>query len=189
MKPVSATLDSSVEELTCKLIDRVFPSPRNFSINLWGQAEIPADSTAEFTLVLNHPGALRRMFTPPIELSAGEAYIYGDFDIDGDIYALYDLQDSLLSHRFSTSEATSLVRDIQRLPSTGPERMITRQPAKLGGRLHSRERDLQAIRFHYNVGNEFYALWLDRQMQYSCGYFPSGTEDLDTAQSKKIEHI
>jgi cyclopropane-fatty-acyl-phospholipid synthase len=39
------------------------------------------------------------------------------------------------------------------------------------------------------VGNEFYALWLDHLMQYSCGYFPTGSEDLDTAQEKKIEHI
>jgi SAM-dependent methyltransferase len=39
------------------------------------------------------------------------------------------------------------------------------------------------------VGNEFYALWLDRNLQYSCGYFPTGSEDLDSAQELKMEHI
>jgi cyclopropane-fatty-acyl-phospholipid synthase len=39
------------------------------------------------------------------------------------------------------------------------------------------------------VGNDFYALWLDKRMIYSCAYFPTGTEDLDTAQEKKLEHI
>ncbi len=173
----------------CSLINQLFPSPRNFSIRLWDQAVLPADSPSLFTLVLNHPGALRRIFTPPIELSAGEAYIYGDFDIEGDLYAFYGLQDALLKLNLSPSKAINLVRDIQRLHSSGPEHIITRRPVKLRGRLHSRERDLQAIRFHYNVSNEFYSLWLDHQMQYSCAYFPNGSEDLDTAQVKKIEHI
>jgi cyclopropane-fatty-acyl-phospholipid synthase len=189
MKNTTSTAQDLVVEHTCELIERLFPSPREFSIRLWDQAKIPADGPALFILVLNHPGALRRIFTPPIELSAGEAYIYGDFDIEGELYDLLGLLDSLLGHNFTTSQAASLVKDIQRLPDTGPEHIITRQPANLRGRLHSRERDLQAVRFHYNVSNEFYSLWLDRQMQYSCGYFPDGNEDLDTAQTKKIEHI
>jgi len=185
----STTVDDRVLENTCVLLGRIFPAPRHFSIKLWDQAELPAEGEDKFTLVLNHPGALRRMFSPPVELSAGEAYIYGDFDIQGDLYSFYELLDILVSHQFSASEATSLVREIQKLPKTGPDHIITRQPAKLHGKLHTRERDLQATRFHYNVGNEFYSLWLDTQMQYSCGYFPTGSEDLDTAQEKKIDHI
>jgi cyclopropane-fatty-acyl-phospholipid synthase len=188
METVSSSTNLVLEQ-TCFLIERIFPSPRNFSIKLWDQAELPAQGKPQFTLFLNHPGALRRMFSPPIELSAGEAYIYGDFDIAGDFFAFYGLIDLLLSRNFTASEAANLIKDIQRLPNTGPKHQISRQPAKLTGRLHSRERDLQAIRFHYNVSNEFYSLWLDRQMQYSCGYFPTGTEDLDTAQAKKIDYI
>jgi len=189
MKSKTSSSESSVLDQTCKLIERIFPTPRNFSIKLWGQAELPAEVTPDFSLVLNHPGALRRMFSPPVELSAGEAYIYGDFDIEGDIYAFYSLLDILLSHNFTPTEATRLVTDIQRLPKSSTEHHIIRQPAYLRGKLHSKERDLEAIRFHYNVGNEFYALWLDRLMQYSCGYFPTGSEDMDTAQEKKIDHI
>jgi cyclopropane-fatty-acyl-phospholipid synthase len=62
-------------------------------------------------------------------------------------------------------------------------------PARLRGALHSRERDRAAIQYHYDVGNDFYLLWLDRHMQYSCGYFPTSAEDLDTAQERKLEHI
>ena len=46
-----------------------------------------------------------------------------------------------------------------------------------------------AVQYHYDVGNDFYSLWLDRNLQYSCGYFPTGAEDLDTAQERKMEHI
>ncbi|HEX9092020.1 MAG TPA: cyclopropane-fatty-acyl-phospholipid synthase family protein [Anaerolineales bacterium] len=185
----STTVNDMVLENTCVLLERIFPAPHHFSINLWDQAQLPAEGENRFTMVLNHPGALRRMFSPPIELSAGEAYIYGDFDIQGDLYAFYQLQDILISHQFGVSKATSLIREIQKLPKTGPEHIITRQPAKLHCRQHTHERDMQATRFHYNVGNEFYSLWLDKQMQYSSGYFPTGSEDLETAQEKKIEHI
>ncbi len=186
---MSANITDSVVDLTCTLLDRIFPSPRRFSIQLWDQAEIPASAESKFTLVLNHPGALRRMFTPPIELSAGEAFIYGDFDIQGDLYAFYELMDLLTEQHFTASEATNLLRDIRRLPNRGPDHQVTRPPAKLHGRLHSLERDKEAIRFHYNVGNEFYSLWLDSRMQYSCAYFPTASEDIETAQEKKIEHI
>jgi cyclopropane-fatty-acyl-phospholipid synthase len=55
--------------------------------------------------------------------------------------------------------------------------------------MHSRERDFEAIRYHYDVGNDFFALWLGDRMQYSCAYFPTGAEDLETAQQLKLEHI
>ncbi len=185
----SKVLTDPVLEWTADLLEHLFPSPRRFAVRLWNQDELPAGGKPAYTLVLNHPGALRRMFSPPIELSLGEAFIYGDFDVEGDLYAFFGLIDILTNRKFSPAEVTALLNEIRRLPKSGPAYTIIRQRAELRGELHSRERDLQAIRFHYNVGNEFYALWLDRQMQYSCGYFPTGAEDLDTAQAKKIEHI
>lgn len=50
-------------------------------------------------------------------------------------------------------------------------------------------RDRQAIQYHYDVGNDFYALWLDSRMVYSCACFPKGNEDIDTAQEKKLDLI
>jgi cyclopropane-fatty-acyl-phospholipid synthase len=57
------------------------------------------------------------------------------------------------------------------------------------GRRHSRARDAAAVRYHYDVSNEFYRLWLDRHMVYSCAYFMTGAEDLDTAQEQKLDHL
>ena len=56
-------------------------------------------------------------------------------------------------------------------------------------RRHSRARDAAAVRSHYDVGNEFYGLWLDRELTYSCAYFPTGDEDLDAAQAAKLDHV
>ncbi|HEX7973433.1 MAG TPA: cyclopropane-fatty-acyl-phospholipid synthase family protein [Anaerolineales bacterium] len=189
MNQSTLTSVDPVVEQTASLIERIFPSPRKFAVRLWNRGELPAAGKPAFTLIMNHPGALRQMFSPPIELSLGEAYIYGDFDIEGDFYALFGLVDALSGRNFTAAEVATLVKDVQRLPKPNRAREITRKPADLQGKLHSRERDREAIRFHYDVGNDFYALFLDRQMQYSCGYFPTGLEDLDNAQAKKIEHI
>ena len=183
------TSSDPVVERFIGLLEGIFPSPRNFAVRLWNQGELPAASEPAFTLVLNHPGSLRRMFSPPMELSLGEAYIYGDFDVEGDFYAMFELINALTGRNFTPVEVAALVKDIQGLPKSGPTYVITRKPADLQGKLHSRERDREAIRFHYDVGNDFYALFLDQQMQYSCAYFPTGEENLDTAQTRKIEHI
>jgi len=52
-----------------------------------------------------------------------------------------------------------------------------------------RARDRAAIQYHYDVGNDFYALWLDARMIYSCAYFKTGEETLDAAQEAKLDLI
>lgn len=174
---------------TTVLIDRLFPPPRVFDIRLADGTTLPGGTSPAFSLILKHPGALRRMLTPPIELSLGEAYIYGDFDVEGDIFDAFSLIDRSMTRTFSVGEIVNVMRSLRALPKSGPMRPPARGPARLSGRLHSRERDLAAIRYHYDVGNDFFAIWLDRRLQYSCGYFPTGVEDLDTAQERKLDHI
>ena len=179
-------VDTSVGT-TVSLLDRLFPPPRPFDVRLWDGTELSTRANA--CLVLRHPGALRRMLTPPIELSLGEAFIYGDFDVEGDIFAVFPAMDALNDRSFSLFEVVDLARQILALPRSGPEWRASRGPARLHGRAHSQARDRAAIQYHYDVGNDFYALWLDRYMQYSCAYFDTGAEDLDTAQTRKLEHI
>lgn len=174
---------------TVSLIDRLFPPPRTFAVRLSDGTELPGARTPAFGLVLRHPGALRRMLMPPIELSMGEAYIYDDFDIEGDIFAAFSLIDTSLARKFPLGDLLALVRGILTLPRPEAVRQTGRGQAQLTGARHSRQRDLAAVQYHYDVGNDFYSLWLDRRMQYSCGYFPTGAEDLNTAQEHKLEHI
>ena len=186
---LSLSTNDAVVNRTLSILNRLFPAPRAFTIQLWNGTELPASSRPAFGLVLKHPGALRRMFTPPIELGLGEAFVYGDFDIEGDIFAAFTLFDVIFNRSLPVGEIVSLAREVLALPGSSPARPVGRGPSRLSGARHSRERDRAAIQYHYNVGNDFYALWLDRRMQYSCGYFPTGTEDLHTAQERKVEHI
>jgi len=63
------TIDPAVER-SKELLERIFPSPRNFTIRLWNQEELPGESDSAFTLILKHPGALHRMFSPPLLIFA-----------------------------------------------------------------------------------------------------------------------
>jgi cyclopropane-fatty-acyl-phospholipid synthase len=142
-----------------------------------------------FTLVLNRPGALRRMFWPPGDLALGEAYLRDDFDIEGDMIAAVAFGDRLLASERNPLWWLALGRELRQLPDDAPEPEVGRQPARLRGRLHSRKRDRAAIQYHYDVGNDFYALWLDGRMVYSCAYFQTGTESIDAAQEAKLDLI
>ena len=188
---ITVISEDPVVRRAASLIDRILPQPRDFSVRLWDGTELPvsASGKSKFSLVIQHPVALTRMFKPPIELSLGEAFILDDFDIEGDIFSAFPLMESIAHHPPSTGNIVSLGLGLLKLPAKSDAPVKGRGRARLTGKLHSRERDLLAVQYHYDVGNEFYSLWLDHNLQYSCGYFPTGKEDLDTAQEHKMEHI
>jgi cyclopropane-fatty-acyl-phospholipid synthase len=163
--------------------------PRDFTLRAWDGAvrELDAGQPERFTWVLRHPGAVRRMFWPPSQYSLGEAYIYDDIDIEGDIHAFFSVANHLYELRPSLSQKLRWLRRLLALPS-GPPRGKDRA-AQLSGAVHSRERDRQAVSFHYDVSNEFYQLWLDRRMVYTCGYFADAGDDIDRAQERKLDYI
>ncbi len=178
------------------------PAQRSFAVRLWdGSVEGPRRGhPPDFTVVLNRPGALRRMLLPPSEIAVAEAYLRDDFDIEGDMEAATGLADAVTKSVSSPRVVPRLVRALLSLPTDDlpvvrPRIGPTAHQGKVGSRLwlagtrHSRRRDAVAVRSHYDVGNDFYALWLDSGMVYSCAYFERGAETLDTAQEAKLEHI
>ncbi|MCI0731055.1 MAG: cyclopropane-fatty-acyl-phospholipid synthase family protein [Chloroflexi bacterium] len=147
-----------------------------------------------FRLILKRPAALRRMFLPPSELAMGEGYIFDDFDIEGDIVAAFRFIDRLEWRRPSLPGLLRLAGQLLRLERAGPGRATTRPAPSNGfatfapaGRRHEPERDRQAVRFHYDLSNAFFKLWLDERMVYSCAYFEDAGEVLETAQWRKLD--
>ena len=161
---------------------------RDFQVRFWDGTEWGAETRTRFTLLLKHPGALRAMFSSPSELTLGEAYIHDDFDIQGDIEAVFDLANYLLVQKCSLWQSFDLNERLAKLPKSDRPRARLHL-VELEGKVHSRERDQQAIRYHYDLPAEFYALWLDRQMVYSCAYFGTPNDDLDSAQMCKLDYI
>jgi cyclopropane-fatty-acyl-phospholipid synthase len=128
------------------------------------------------------------MFMPPNELTLGEAYIYNDFDIEGDLEAVFPIADQFIAGQWGKMDQLRYGKRLMSLPNTGQPRPGD-LAAKLSGARHSKERDRQAVTYHYNRSNDFYALWLDSRMVYSCAYFTTLDDDIDTAQERKLDYI
>ena len=163
--------------------------PRDFAVRLWEGTERPPDPglPVRFTLALNRPDALYRMLFPPSKRALGESYITGDFDVEGDMIAAFQAA-RRAARGVSTSRLGRIALELRKLKGESARRAPMAKP-DLVGILHSPDRDKVAVRYHYDIGNDFYALWLDRRMVYSGSYFPTGAEDLDRSQERKLEHI
>jgi cyclopropane-fatty-acyl-phospholipid synthase len=178
---------------------------RSFAVRLWnGAVERGAAEEPPFTLVLRHPGALRRMFIPPTELNLAESYLRDDFDIEGRIERATLLADEVAERIRPKAALARVMQKILTLPTgTGKELEVDGRAREYGPerplpawqRLpqyilrHSKRRDSETISFAYDTSNEFYALWLDERMQYTCAYFRTGTEDIHQAQVEKLDLV
>jgi cyclopropane-fatty-acyl-phospholipid synthase len=170
------------------------PTQRSCDVRYWeGSLESPGmGRVARFTLVLRSPGALRRMLLPPSEQALGEAYLRDDVDLLGDAEAATSLAEAVVDRLRSPAALARLVPRLLLLPTDdrpSPRFGGVRTALPRFGRRHTRARDGAAVRFHYDLGNDFYALWLDQRMLYSCAYFPTGSESLDAAQAAKLDYI
>ncbi|HEX2188659.1 MAG TPA: hypothetical protein VHG51_07150, partial [Longimicrobiaceae bacterium] len=91
-------------------LERLFPAPRSFAVRLWEGTVLPADGPAGVTLALRTPGALRRMFRLPLEPALGEAYLAGDFDLEGDLWEIGPALASARATALDPASALGLVR-------------------------------------------------------------------------------
>lgn len=135
------------------------------AVELWDGRRIELGGKPTVTLRVPRSSALRKLAR--LDLAAlGKAYVEGDLDLVGPIDEA--LRAAAALARRAGSEARG------RLPRLAR---------------HDRARDAEAIRFHYDVSNDFYRLWLDERMVYSCAYFRDGAQTLEQAQEAKLDHI
>ena len=147
-----------------------------------GPTEAPA------TVVIHSPDALRRIVTAPGELGLARAYVAGDLELRGSIWALLELRDRIPGARPDPRLIPPLVRElggwreVRPLPPPPEE-------VRLRGRRHSKARDAAAISHHYDVSNAFYRLVLGPSFTYSCAVFRDPDDTLEQAQANKYELI
>ncbi|MDA8377487.1 MAG: cyclopropane-fatty-acyl-phospholipid synthase [Planctomycetia bacterium] len=158
-------------------------------VRLWDGTMWPDETPRRITLKLNHPGALSAMFRDGTELALAEAYMFNDFDIVGDIECVFGLSSALAAATAGWRKKLRAAMMLARMPQAAEHAPGRRGPAQLAGKPHSIERDRQAVAYHYNVSNAFYELWLDSNMVYSCAYFHTPEQDIDTAQEQKLDYI
>jgi cyclopropane-fatty-acyl-phospholipid synthase len=138
---------------------------------------------AEASIVIRSPDALTRIVQAPGELGFARAYVAGDIDVEGDIFAALSVRDQLPSVHLTPRHWL----DAGRVLGWAATRRLAPPPeeAQMRGPLHSRQRDQAAISYHYDVSNDFYRILLGPSMTYSCALWTDATSTLEQAQANK----
>lgn len=155
------------------------------AIRLWnGELSIGQDD-APCTIVFNQPSVLRQLILHRNVMHMAEDYLSEKADIEGDVECLFDLVSYMGNLNLPWSIKFRLMRHSLRLPFHSHDNST--QVIRAG---HAeRKNTKQSIAHHYDVGNNFYQLWLDREMVYSCAYFSGEEQSLDKAQQDKLDYI
>jgi cyclopropane-fatty-acyl-phospholipid synthase len=158
---------------------------RPFSIRFWDGTVVPATEAGGPTFQFHSPEALAHVIRAPGELGLGRAYVLGLVDVD-DIELALQIIDTFKPPKLSAGQIARLgVAVIRACGLVKPPRPPASE-LRLTGERHSLGRDRRAVRYHYDAGNEFFALFLDSSMTYSCAYFKDGAETLEEAQQAKL---
>jgi cyclopropane-fatty-acyl-phospholipid synthase len=171
-------------------------APVPVRIRAWDGSEAGPDGAP--TLVVRSRRALRRLVWAPGQLGLGRAYVAGEIDIDGDVFATFAALSSVgrlarTGHPPGPTarERLGLLGTAARLGALGPPPPAPPEEIDLGrrGRRHTRARDAAAVSSHYDVGNDFYALVLGPSMVYSCAVWDDERTGLDAAQHAKLDLV
>ncbi|MGA2321690.1 MAG: cyclopropane-fatty-acyl-phospholipid synthase family protein [Solirubrobacteraceae bacterium] len=168
-------------------LKRVFPS-RPFNVRFWDGSVAGATVSDAPTFFVRRPSALAHFLRAPGTLGLGRAYVDGSLALD-DLDAAFIVVDEWEPPALSAGDRVRLVLALAAAAAPGG---IPRRPSLeliLRGERHSIERDAAAVRYHYDVGNEFFALFLDESMTYSCAIFSRGAQTLEEAQRTKLDLV
>jgi len=171
----------------CRELARVLPE-RPFSIEFWDGGRVPATQPDAPTFFVRRASAIAHALRAPGPLGLGRAYVEGSLetdDIDGAFLVVDDWEPPPIAPPDKARLLAALA--LAALPAGIPRRPATE--LLLPGARHSPARDAEAIRYHYDVGNEFFALFLDESMTYSCALFSRGAQTLAEAQLAKLDLI
>jgi cyclopropane-fatty-acyl-phospholipid synthase len=168
-------------------IERAFPE-RPFSIELWDGSRIPPTNGGGPTFRARSKDALAYAVAAPGQLGIGRAYVSGAIEVD-DMDAVIAVLNDWKPPPLGTATKARLIGAALR--AAGPRRPPRAPKAELHlrGQKHSTKRDREAVRHHYDVGNEFFSLFLDKSMTYSCAIFSRGAKTLEGAQRAKLELV
>jgi cyclopropane-fatty-acyl-phospholipid synthase len=161
---------------------------RPFGVRFWDGTEVPATEPGSPTLTLNTPRALAHALRAPGELGLGRAYVAGMIEVD-DLEGALRMVDTFEPPRLTLKQQAGLAAAVARACGLVLPPPVPAAELRLRGARHTIARDRQAVRHHYDVGNEFFALFLDRSMTYSCAYWSGGAQTLEEAQEAKLELV
>ncbi|ACU72867.1 Cyclopropane-fatty-acyl-phospholipid synthase [Catenulispora acidiphila DSM 44928] len=191
----SVAADNGVASTLSGMFLHLTGTPLPVRLRAWDDSVAGAQDGPE--VVLRSPAALRRLLWHPSELGLAQAYVTGELDVIGDVTeGLREIWRVVGREDLGAPTALRALRprtlyQAWRLGAVGRRPAPPTTQAAMDGRLHSKSRDQDAIAFHYDLSNDFYALILDKSMAYSCAYWPANQPalTLEHAQTAKLDLI
>jgi cyclopropane-fatty-acyl-phospholipid synthase len=161
---------------------------RPFRVTFWDGTELPPTNGGGPALHVRSPAALAHALRAPGQLGIGRAYVSGAIevdDIDEAMAAILNFSPPPIDRGRRLRLALAAAR------AMGPVKPPAVPDGELRprGRRHSIERDKRSVTHHYDVSNDFFALWLDRSMTYSCAFFSRDGSSLEAAQTAKLDLV
>lgn len=161
---------------------------RPFTVEFWDGTRLAATGSSGPTFYVRSPRAAAHVLRAPGQLGLGRAYVSGEIEVD-DMDAVIGVLDAWRAPALDGGDKRRLL--LAAIRAAGIQRPPQRPRAELvlSGRRHSKERDAEAVRHHYDVSNEFFALFLDASMTYSCAFWAEGAQTLEQAQEEKLDTV
>ncbi|HEX4009850.1 MAG TPA: cyclopropane-fatty-acyl-phospholipid synthase family protein [Solirubrobacteraceae bacterium] len=161
---------------------------RPFAVRFWDGTVVEATEPDAPTFDFRSPEALAHVIRAPGELGLGRAYVLGLVETD-DIQKSLSVVDTFEPPRLSPAQMARLGAALVRACGLVKPPRVPASELRLKGERHTVGRDRNAVRYHYDAGNAFFALFLDPSMTYSCAYFKGGAQDLAEAQEAKLRLV
>ncbi|MBI3772752.1 MAG: class I SAM-dependent methyltransferase [Gammaproteobacteria bacterium] len=155
------------------------------AVTLWNGERVVGDAGAPCNVVFRHPTVLRHLILHRDLVRLAESYLAGEVEVEGDMESLFDLVEYLHGHPLVRSMRLGTLWPVLRLSHKASIGALRQVRASRSARRNSRA----SIAHHYDVGNDFYRLWLDPEMVYSCAYFRDAGQSLAAAQRDKLDYI
>ncbi len=166
-------------------VERALPE-RPFSVELWDGSRLASTNGGGGpTFTVRSPVALAHVLRAPGQLGLGRAYVSGALDVD-DIDGLLDVLGTWQPPPIDRGTKARLALAAARAVGVVRPPSVPAAELKPKGRRHSLLRDARAVRHHYNLSNDYFALFLDDSMTYSCALFSRGATTLEEAQQAKL---
>ena len=143
-------------------------SPR-FAVALWDGFKISPKGAAPVATVNIHSRSALNQLLRQGDMGFGDAFSNGGISVEGDLVAM-------LVAAFTVPEPTGIAAVVKSLQQRKP-------------RANTKDGSRENIHHHYDIGNDFYRLWLDKEMQYTCAYFPKDELTIEAAQQAKMDHV
>ncbi len=155
------------------------------AVQLWDGSLFNSSEKTRCVLHIHHPGVLRDLILHRDLLKLAEAFVAGHVTVTDELEALFGLEPHCINLKPSSRVSLELLVDALRLPSLN----MTFNQKKINAGYKQQKNSRTAIAHHYDVGNDFYSLWLDHNMVYSCAYFRDTEQSLDEAQQDKLDYL